>query len=80
MTCREFIELLDDFLASQGDPAYRREAEAHLAGCRSCDAYLDSYRKTVEMGKAAFQDLDAEVPADVPEELIQAILALRNRR
>ena len=41
--------------------------------------YLKSYEETMRLGKAVFADPDAPVPANVPEELVQAILASRRR-
>jgi predicted anti-sigma-YlaC factor YlaD len=47
VTCKEFIE---EFLAEYVDGALGQEAvaelEAHLAACRPCAAYLNTYRKT----------------------------------
>lgn len=75
MTCREFAEFLDAFLAgtlpAEQSGAFRR----HLSVCPHCVTYLDGYQRTVE----ACQRLrDAEaVPSEVPSELVQAILASR---
>ncbi|HEX5043861.1 MAG TPA: zf-HC2 domain-containing protein [Candidatus Polarisedimenticolaceae bacterium] len=77
MTCREFIGLLDSYLAREVPEDQLRQCEQHLAGCASCTAYLHSYQVTVALGRSACQDLDGPVPADVPEELVQALLALR---
>jgi hypothetical protein len=38
---------------------------------------LTSYEETVKLGKTAFDDENAELPADVPEDLVKTILALR---
>ena len=77
MTCREFIEHLNEFLSEDLSEERRRLFDHHLGVCPSCVAYLESYRRTIELGKEAFADLDAQVPGDVPEELVQAILAAR---
>jgi anti-sigma factor RsiW len=77
LTCRELIDFLWRYVEDDLTPAERKTFDRHLAMCRSCRAYLDSYRKTIELGRVAFSDLDAEVPDDVPEELIQGILAAR---
>ena len=53
--------------------------DRHLSRCPSCRAYLTQYRATVAAGKEAFAEPDAALPADVPEDLIQAILASRRR-
>jgi anti-sigma factor RsiW len=54
--------------------------DAHLAGCADCVAYVKTYAATIRLGKAAFVEPDAPVPADVPEALVRAILAARGKR
>jgi len=73
-TCREVYAFLDDYHAGELDPMRTAAFERHLSLCASCSAYVDSYRRTVEMGKAAFTDADCPAP---PEELVAAILAIR---
>ena len=46
--------------------------------CKECREYLKAYARTVELGRATFDDPDAAVPEDVPEDLVQAILAARD--
>lgn len=79
MTCREFIGLLDTYLTREAPEERLLLCERHLAVCSSCTAYLDSYRKTIALGKMACLELDGPVPEDVPEELLRALLALRPR-
>lgn len=80
MNCREFTEFLHEYLSGSLPVAERVEFEKHLAECPWCVAYLDSYRKTIQLEQAAFAALtDAPSPADAPEELIQAILRARTR-
>lgn len=55
----------------------RDEFDVHLAGCVECVAYVKTYNETVELGRAAFLDLDAAVSADVPDDLVKAIVAAR---
>jgi anti-sigma factor RsiW len=77
MTCREFIEFLRAYLSGELSESERSVFEAHLAECPDCVAYLESYGATLTLGKAAYAATDDPVPADVPEELVQAILAAR---
>ena len=77
ITCREFVEFLADYLDGDLPPASLVEFEFHLIDCPDCVLYLKSYEATVQLGKEAFADLDAPVPVEVPEELIQGILAAR---
>lgn len=73
MTCRELIAFLDGYLDGELSREERRRFEAHLAACPDCVNYVASYRLTVALGRAACAG-DA-LPADVPEDLVQAILA-----
>ena len=79
MTCREALEFLMDYV-DEGLPAAQRESfEQHLNVCPPCVRYIASYRDTVALGRKAFEDLDAEVPDDFPEQLARAILDARSR-
>lgn len=77
MTCREFAEFIADFLDGELAEAERQQFERHVGRCVNCSRYLESYRQSVALGKRAFDDQDAEVPSDVPEELVEAILLTR---
>jgi anti-sigma factor RsiW len=79
VTCRELIDFLAAYLDGELDPPTRAAFERHLSLCAACVDYLASYRATVRLGKQAC-DPDAELPADVPSELVDAILASRPRR
>jgi anti-sigma factor RsiW len=81
MNCREFTEFLHEYLFGNLATEERAEFEKHLAECDWCIAYLDNYKKTIELEKIAFAAAeDAPPPADAPEELIQAILRARPHR
>jgi len=80
MTCREFTEFLHDYLFENLPADERALFEQHLAECPACVAYLDSYEKTIALEKAALAVPEhVPLPADVPEELVQAILRARPR-
>jgi anti-sigma factor RsiW len=80
MNCREFIEFLHEYLCGNLPAEERAEFDRHLAECPWCVAYLDSYRKTIDLERAAFfTPEDAPSPADAPEEFIRAILQARAR-
>jgi anti-sigma factor RsiW len=79
ITCREFIEFLADYLAGELSPASQAEFDFHLSDCPDCASYLKSYEATIRLGKEAFADLEAPVPAEVPQELLQGILTARNQ-
>jgi anti-sigma factor RsiW len=80
MNCREFTEFLHEYLFGDLPAEQRAEFDKHMAECPWCVAYLDGYRKTIQLEKVAFSvSEEAPPPADVPEELIQAILRARSR-
>jgi anti-sigma factor RsiW len=79
MTCREVIDFLMAYLSGELSASERAEFERHLAECPDCSAYLKSYEETIELGKGVFADPDASMPKEVPEELVQAILASRRQ-
>lgn len=79
ITCRDFVEFLWAYVSGELPSDQRFEFEAHLAICPHCIHYLDSYSKTVGLEKTAFENLDEPVPADMPDELVSAILAAREK-
>lgn len=70
------IEVISDFLADYVDgrlpAATLADFERHIAGCDSCTAYLQNYRATIDVAAAAHRDA---LPADVPQQLVDAIVA-----
>ncbi len=79
MTCRELVDFLMDYLEGRLTEAQRGCFEQHLADCPDCVAYLATYQKTIRLGKQACAEGEEALPADVPEKLVQAILAARHR-
>jgi len=78
LSCREFIDFIMAWLDGELEPEVRRSFAEHLDMCPDCVDYLDSYQRTVALGKAAWDAPgDAPVPNEVPEELVQAVLAAR---
>lgn len=75
MTCREFSDFILDYLTGELPDDARARFERHLARCPHCPEYLRQYEDSARAGRMAFSSLEADVPHDVPEELIQAILA-----
>lgn len=76
ITCRELEGFILGYLEGTLTEHERDEFEYHLTLCPPCVDYLDAYKKTVELGRSAFDDKD-EVPESVPEDLIAAILRVR---
>jgi anti-sigma factor RsiW len=77
VTCREFADFMADYLSGELPADTRARFDHHVSLCVNCRRYLAGYETTVALGKRAFEDDDAPVPADVPEELVRSILAAR---
>jgi anti-sigma factor RsiW len=70
ITCQEFIETLDDYVAGDMPDKQRSAAVVHLEGCRSCVAYEQSYRRTIELEKQLTRDdLRATLPVELAREI-----------
>jgi anti-sigma factor RsiW len=77
LSCREFIEFLNDYIDQQLDLERRAVFDRHLAICPDCTAYLDSYRKTMQLSVTALSG--GVLPVEpLPEKLVHAILAARS--
>lgn len=79
ITCREVLDFIMAYLGDELTPEQRYEFERHLGVCPSCVNYLNSYKATVTLGKAAMQNLDEPSTGSVPEGLIRAIREARQK-
>ncbi|HEX9639108.1 MAG TPA: zf-HC2 domain-containing protein [Acidobacteriota bacterium] len=75
-TCREITDFLYDYSTGALSPEERASFEAHLKVCPPCIAYMQSYQTTVKLAKGAYQP-PTELPEDLPDQLLWAILASR---
>lgn len=73
-TCREVIESLIEYLANDLSAETRKIFEAHMAQCPDCVVYLNTYQEVVNLTRACCCH-GLEDCAEVPEALVQAILA-----
>jgi len=76
MDCRDLAEFLLGYLDGELTEAQRAEFEAHLEICPSCIDYIESYERTIRLGR----ECEREPPAPMPEDLVRAILAARDKR
>lgn len=74
MTCRDFAEFLLDYVEGTLPADARQRFDDHLAICPDCVHYLQQYRDTIAAGRLALGD---ELPDDVPDSLVSAILHAR---
>jgi anti-sigma factor RsiW len=78
LTCRELAGFVADWVDGALAPDERARFDAHVAACPDCATYLRTYAQTIRLAKDAHADEPA--PADVPEDLVRAILDARPRR
>ena len=66
VTCREFVEVLTDYLENALEPSERAEIERHIVICRGCSNYVEQMRSTIDLlGRVAAQRTH---PADAQTE------------
>jgi len=79
ITCVEFESFILNYLENSLPARQRRVFELHLKVCRECREYLAAYNTTVGVAKRTLTDGETDPKSDVPEDLIKAILAARDR-
>ena len=67
LRCRDIVELLAEYLEGALEPATTEALEGHLADCRECTAFLNTYRGTVQ---AARQLREEQLPPALRERLL----------
>lgn len=77
MKCRELAEFLLDYVSGELPEENRAHFELHLTRCRNCREYLVQYEGCVKAGRIACGATSDELPADVPEDLVKAVMAAR---
>lgn len=77
LTCRDVIEFVMAYLDGELSPDERRRFESHLHVCPSCVNYLNSYKVTVQLGKAVMKNLDDPAEGRVPPDMLKAIREAR---
>ena len=75
VTCRDFADFLLDYVEGELPGETRRRFDEHMAICSDCVQYLQHYTETIKAGRLALAD---DLPADVPDELVSAILRARD--
>lgn len=51
VTCKQFLQELNDYLDESVGPDIRRELEAHVTECPNCWVIVDTTKKTLEVYK-----------------------------
>ena len=66
VTCENEIALIAAYVASELSPQILVAFEKHLQDCRECAAFLQTYKKTIEITRAF---LKAQFLTNVPRKL-----------
>ncbi len=56
LTCKQFVELVTDFLEGALSCADQQRFEEHLAACESCPIYLEQIQQTIRMAGALTEE------------------------
>jgi anti-sigma factor (TIGR02949 family) len=70
LTCRQFLQELNDFLDETTDQDMKRRLQAHVNECPNCFVIVDTTRRTMEV----YKGMEAQaVPENVKARLWLAI-------
>jgi len=70
LTCKEFLQELNDYLDATVDVELRRRLEAHISECPNCFVILDTTKRTVQV----YKGMQAQaLPPDVEARLMKAV-------
>jgi anti-sigma factor RsiW len=64
MTCRAEVEYLDRYLLSDLSERQRAHFENHLAVCRDCVAFLQTYKATIEITRSFLSSQSQSSPSN----------------
>lgn len=79
INCESFDTFIVDFLDGNLQEDQKLIFTKHLNECPPCKKYLKDYQKSIQLSQAVFsaeQEVDKQ---EMPEELVQAILAAKQQ-
>jgi anti-sigma factor RsiW len=76
LTCKEFVELVTDYLEGALSADLRAQLEAHLQICDDCTLYLGQMRLTIAALRASTA---GPLSSDVRERLLRSFRQIRPR-
>jgi anti-sigma factor RsiW len=75
LTCKEFVEVITEYLDGTLPPAEVARIDGHLAGCTGCRAYLSQMRQTVRVAGALGDRAGEPVADETKRRLLDAFRA-----
>ena len=70
LTCKQFLQELNDYLDETVDVELRQRIEAHITECPNCFVILDTTQKTIQVYKGMQPQA---IPEDVQSRLLKAV-------
>jgi hypothetical protein len=70
LTCKEFLQELNDYLDETVDVEVRHKIELHITECPNCFVILDTTKKTIQVYKGMQPQA---LPEDVQARLLKAV-------
>ena len=70
LTCKQFLQELNDYLDESIDLELRKRLEAHITECPNCFVIFDTTKRTIQVYKGMHQQ---NIPDDVRTRLMQAL-------
>ncbi|MEX3010053.1 anti-sigma factor [Hoeflea sp. TYP-13] len=78
ITCEDFEDFILAYLEDELNARQKFVFEMHLKLCRECREYLAAYRISLELAKQSGKADPDALPAEVPEDLVAAVMAARD--
>ena len=70
LTCKQFLQELNDYLDPNVDPETKRHLQSHVTECPNCFVIVDTTKKTLQVYKGVEPQT---LPEDVRSRLWQAL-------
>jgi anti-sigma factor RsiW len=70
LTCKQFLQELNDYLDPSGDAEMKRRLESHVTECPNCFVIVDTTKRTLQVYKGIEPQT---IPEDVKARLLKAL-------
>lgn len=70
LTCRQFLQELNDYLDPNTDAEMKRRLESHVTECPNCFVIVDTTQRTLQIYKGIEPQ---SIPEDVKTRLLKAL-------
>lgn len=70
LTCKQFLQELNDYLDPNTDAEMKRRLESHVTECPNCFVIVDTTQKTLQIYKGIEPQ---NIPEDVKTRLLKAL-------